>query len=275
MTYITAVSPSPPRDTTQDDFFASMRRGQQRLATFTDWPKVDVSPVQLAEAGFFYTLESDRVQCAFCRGVIRNWKRGEIPILEHAKHYGSCPFILGYDVKNVPLEDDPIRGKKRLLPCYDVCGSGVEHQVDTVWPKYPEYASGNRREATFKNWPQECPIRPPELVDVGFYYLGYKDYVRCFSCGGGLCDWEVGDAPLSEHVRNYPSCPFVAKAPTALPAAAPADNRATCKICLDREVGMVFLPCGHICSCTQCGPGLIICPLCRSVIESSMRAYLA
>merc|ERR1719341_2368706 len=30
----------------------------------------------------------------------------------------------------------------------------------------------------------------------------------------------------------------------------------TCKICMDGEVGVVFLPCGHLCSCVLCAPSL-------------------
>lgn len=32
-----------------------------------------------------------------------------------------------------------------------------------------------------------------EMVLVGFFYVGYGDYMRCFCCGGGLRNWEVGE----------------------------------------------------------------------------------
>lgn len=31
------------------------------------------------------------------------------------------------------------------------------------------------------------------MVLVGFFYVGYGDYVCCFFCGGGFRNWEVGD----------------------------------------------------------------------------------
>lgn len=31
------------------------------------------------------------------------------------------------------------------------------------------------------------------MVLAGFFYVGYGDYIRCFFCGGGLRNWEVGD----------------------------------------------------------------------------------
>ncbi|XP_065928605.1 baculoviral IAP repeat-containing protein 7-A-like [Magallana gigas] len=33
-----------------------------------------------------------------------------------------------------------------------------------------------------------------------------------------------------------------------------------CKVCLDAEIGMVFLPCGHLCCCQACAPNVGQCP---------------
>jgi hypothetical protein len=45
--------------------------------------------------------------------------------------------------------------------------------------------------------------RPQELSDAGFYYSGKGDRVCCFSCGGGLKDWEEGDNPWEQHAISY------------------------------------------------------------------------
>lgn len=47
----------------------------------------------------------------------------------------------------------------------------------------------------------------------------------------------------------------------------------TCKICLDAEVGVVFLPCGHICCCRTCAPKVGQCPVCRTNIQSKMHVF--
>ena len=33
--------------------------------------------------------------------------------------------------------------------------------------------------------------------------------MRCFSCGGGLRNWDDGDIPWIEHARWYPHCDFL------------------------------------------------------------------
>lgn len=40
-----------------------------------------------------------------------------------------------------------------------------------------------------------------------------------------------------------------------------------CKICMSEEVGVVFLPCGHLLTCVMCAPALSTCPLCRQPIR--------
>ncbi|XP_045769832.1 baculoviral IAP repeat-containing protein 7-B [Maniola jurtina] len=48
-----------------------------------------------------------------------------------------------------------------------------------------------------------------------------------------------------------------------------------CKVCMDNEVSVVFLPCGHLVSCAGCGAALGACPLCRAPVKALVRAYLA
>jgi len=74
-----------------------------RLSTFTDWPNTaKVAAADLARAGFFYTGGNDRVQCAFCRGYLRNWVDGDTAEGEHQRHFPDCPFVCGTAVNNAP-----------------------------------------------------------------------------------------------------------------------------------------------------------------------------
>lgn len=54
----------------------------------------------------------------------------------------------------------------------------------------------------------------------------------------------------------------------------PTDSsRVTCKVCLDREVSLVFVPCGHLVSCSSCADHLTDCPVCRKRITSKIRTF--
>lgn len=55
---------------------------------------------------------------------------------------------------------------------------------------------------SFKYFPKR-PFypRPAELAAAGFYYLGYTDTTKCFSCGLSVHNWEETDDAISEHYR--------------------------------------------------------------------------
>ena len=85
--------------------FDLLRREAVRLATFHDWPtRAHAQPVELAKDGFFFTGLDDRVQCAFCRGFLRNWVPGDRPSAAHKKHHPECPFVRRLEVGNVSRE---------------------------------------------------------------------------------------------------------------------------------------------------------------------------
>ena len=38
-----------------------------------------------------------------------------------------------------------------------------------------------------------------------------------------------------------------------------------CKICYDKAIDSVFVPCGHVAACMSCAAGLEVCPICKAV----------
>ncbi|GFR79750.1 baculoviral IAP repeat-containing protein 3-like [Elysia marginata] len=48
-----------------------------------------------------------------------------------------------------------------------------------------------------------------------------------------------------------------------------------CKICMDEEVCVAFLPCGHLVCCATCAPALNACPICRAKIRGTVRTYMS
>ena len=43
-----------------------------------------------------------------------------------------------------------------------------------------------------------------------------------------------------------------------------------CKVCLDNNIDSVFLPCGHMMTCIQCGSKLVNCPICPNMPRLAM-----
>nr|XP_037280999.1 baculoviral IAP repeat-containing protein 7-A-like isoform X1 [Rhipicephalus microplus] len=202
---------------------------EERFNTFYDWPLTSPTPRTLAQAGFYYLHEQDKVKCAFCKGVVHNWEPGDDPLREHAHHYPCCRYLLNPDLaghdecghmswqqaRSAPecaelfiAESAEGQGLqlKGNTPSSELSGLGVSVHVG---PKHPSQASPDARLRTFEKWPTTCPKRPQELVVAGFFYIGVNDYTKCFHCDGGLCNWDVNDDPWEEHARWFPRCQFV------------------------------------------------------------------
>lgn len=96
----------------------------ERLKTYEKWPKKDVvAPDLLAGDGFIYLLEGDIVQCVFCDLKLRAWEAGSTPSLDHERYNPRCPYVLGYDVENVPIIRDHRRNA--TLGLYDSSSSVI------------------------------------------------------------------------------------------------------------------------------------------------------
>ncbi|CAH1181770.1 unnamed protein product [Phyllotreta striolata] len=54
-----------------------------------------------------------------------------------------------------------------------------------------------------------------------------------------------------------------------------ATEKTLCKICFKNELGVVFLPCGHIVACVDCAAALKTCAVCRQPVEAAVRAFLS
>ncbi len=48
-----------------------------------------------------------------------------------------------------------------------------------------------------------------------------------------------------------------------------------CKICMDRDIAIVLIPCGHLVTCQECSVTLTKCPICCGSITQKIKTYNA
>lgn len=48
-----------------------------------------------------------------------------------------------------------------------------------------------------------------------------------------------------------------------------------CKICMDRDIAIVFIPCAHLVACENCSQALNKCPICCQDITQKIKTYIA
>ncbi|KYN06939.1 Apoptosis 2 inhibitor [Cyphomyrmex costatus] len=355
----------------------------ERIVSFQKWPKTSIiHPHKLAMAGFYYLQREDMVECAFCKGVMMNWKPGDNPDSVHRLNFPNCDFYMRLQ----PVEE--LFGFVCVMPESRTDMPGIQiHKT----PQRPGFTMYEKRLQTFKGWPKNLNQTPEMLAEAGFYYSGYEDQVRCFHCDGGLRNWQPTDDVWVEHARWFSSCFFVNLvrgkdfvkycASAALEIGLQVDrvkralknrmervgipysdvaqliqdvlhqqvmeesnsldnstsnsptselnnlfNQVTiqmtnnsanknstqasdsvfernlekkktdnesddlmalqeenrklkearlCKVCMDHELAIVFLPCGHLATCSNCAPVFARCPLCRFRIHGYVRIFLS
>ena len=144
--------------------FTSMKKSlmseSERLHTFIGWSNT-IEPVALAESGFFYLRNQDRVMCIFCDGVLSNWTVSDNSRERHERELPNCSFMLGQPVGNIPTN----------------CSTLVYQIVPPVGPitrsrSNPQYSELDRRHQSYldKGWPDHVQTTPEALAEAGFYY---------------------------------------------------------------------------------------------------------
>ncbi|XP_040903416.1 E3 ubiquitin-protein ligase XIAP isoform X2 [Toxotes jaculatrix] len=269
-----------------------MRNEEARLQTFSNWPSTSpVRPQNLAQAGFYYLGKSDQVQCFCCGGMLSGWEAGDTAWGEHTHHYPYCFFILGHDVGNIPFQGGSEEAE---------CGSRKRGNTGV------SMGSFEKRLGSFAG--VHHPIDHERLSRAGFYSTGKGDEVLCFRCSGGVKGWQPEEDPWEEHAKHYPGCSFllaqkgqefVSNIQLQNPRRDGANSsyqngfsgdvndeepieklmrlqrERQCKICMDRDICIVFIPCGHLVSCEECSESLNKCPICCGPISQKVKTYIS
>lgn len=216
-----------------------------RLRTFDGWTVSFINKHQLAMLGFYYYGPRDFVKCYFCGVEVGMWEEGDDVLTDHKKWSPSCKFIRRHHTNNVPINKALFNQILPRLTPTDIFGPGrhsstvsedssessseddvhIQHQrlYDRVEykllpsskptisrPAYPEFAvEAKRLESYDDGWSKTINQCPHQLSDAGFFYTGKRDRVCCFSCGGGLKDWEKNDEPWEQHAMWYGKCEYL------------------------------------------------------------------
>lgn len=233
----------------------------ERLKTFDNWPLEWLDKRELANTGLFYTGDGDTVQCYFCEIELSRWERDDDPFNEHIRFSPNCPLLRRKHTNNVKLNDDNDKKEEKKEE------EDLAKAIKKFRPEYPEYITRAARLRSFATWPRYMKPKPEQLVDVGFFYTGIGDRVKCFSCGCGLKDWVNDNELWEQHAFWSPQCRYV-NPPDDIP------DEKLCRICFFDKYNTLFLPCCHVLACYKCSSSISNCPVCRYAVTNVMRIFL-
>ncbi|XP_067947103.1 baculoviral IAP repeat-containing protein 7-B-like [Watersipora subatra] len=175
---------------------------------FKHWPiERRIKANDCAKEGFYYTGMADRVRCAFCGGVLKNWSNGERPADLHKRFFSFCPFIQGKS-QNVPA-DGSCRGNGLMYEMLAI--PAVRNQDAQPGARVDEFENLDLRRQTYDRYPPGANVPVDDLCAAGFLYIGSgnDDKVQCFWCRGILDRWEQGDDPWRYHAMFFPGCTWL------------------------------------------------------------------
>ncbi|XP_014400436.1 PREDICTED: E3 ubiquitin-protein ligase XIAP isoform X2 [Myotis brandtii] len=245
-------STNSPRNPAMADYEA-------RIITFGTW-MYSVNKEQLARAGFYALGEGDKVKCFQCGGGLTNWKPSEDPWEEHAKWYPGCKYLLeekGQEyINNIHLTHS------------------LEESVGRTSEKTPSLTK-----RIDDNIFQSPMIH--EAIRMGFSFRDIKKKMeeKIQTSGSNYKSLEVLVADLvsaqKDSTEDESSQTSLQKEISAEEQLRLLQEEKLCKICMDRNIAVAFIPCGHLVTCKQCAEAVDKCPMCYTVITFKQKIFMS
>ncbi|KAJ8311086.1 hypothetical protein KUTeg_005731 [Tegillarca granosa] len=260
-----------------------------RTTSFRCWPKDKKQhPQDLAKAGFFYEGREDQVRCFFCGGGLFNWDPEDVPIVEHARWYPKCVFL-----RQLKGDDFILQIQKTFQQGDDV--SIVTYINILFWLLPYSKESEKQRETDVMSHPAILSVIEMGIdVDMVKKALPSVESSTLSAENLLLKVWELEDTKEAAEPEakthedrveitnaeemtnaNQVSAEMHEPLETIIEENKYLKDRQLCKICLDNDVSIVFLPCGHLVSCVDCSHAIRKCPICRVFVKGTLKSILS
>ncbi|KAK7503063.1 hypothetical protein BaRGS_00005689 [Batillaria attramentaria] len=219
-----------------------------RLETFESWPaQMKQRPEQLSQAGLYYIGDSDKTKCFHCDGLLYNWEPDDDPFVEHARWFPQCQYIRlikGDDfVSNVQsgkVQDESVLQTPAVLA---VLSEG--HSVEKV-----QRAINALKEREGASVVITATKLLETVMDLDTQWMDMHSHVP---------DSLASSADVEQLQKENESL----------------RDKQLCKICMERDVEVIFYPCKHFVCCAMCGTAVSSCPICRQPIQSVDKVFMA
>ncbi|XP_006885122.1 PREDICTED: E3 ubiquitin-protein ligase XIAP-like [Elephantulus edwardii] len=244
-------SANSPKNPTMADYEA-------RITTFGTWI-YSVNKEQLARAGFYALGEGDKVKCFHCGGGLTHWKPCEDPWEQHAKWYPGCKYLLeekGHDyINNIHLT----HSLEESLARPDKTSSLTKKIDDTIFEN-PMVQEAIRMGFSFKNIKK---IMEEKIQTSGNNYKSLEVLVAdLVSAQKDSAQDESSQTSLQKEISTEEQLRLL-------------QEEKLCKICMDRNIAIVFIPCGHLVTCKQCAEAVDKCPMCYTIITFKQKIFMS
>lgn len=230
-----------------------------RMESFREWHTANnLSADRMASAGFFQIAPFDHVKCFSCGIRLNKWLPENDPWEEHKKYSPNCPFLLE-------------RYKYYL-------GNDTTSEIVS----FENLHIGNSENSKMVSQ-EETQFHFPQQETVPFQQDSPQphnnDYIlHAFAMVGHEPE------PLQSSATLQPKAEASKERLDNLDMLGPEElkqiileqeDERLCKICFERKLNIIFIPCNHMVCCTECGKQQQLCPICRRKIETVNQIYFS
>ncbi|XP_021361235.1 baculoviral IAP repeat-containing protein 7-B-like isoform X1 [Mizuhopecten yessoensis] len=251
-----------------------------RLTTFKGWPsQLSQKPAALAKGGLFYLGQGDRCKCFFCGGILYDWDMGDDIWTEHAKWFKDCPWV--------KLSKGEPFIRQVQLDLEQAQSQGVPMENDTDVQSGPNLFQSGAASSSTPNAPTGLPSM--STGSSGMPPLGSTDTQQTAPktldvssstskpSASSSSPQAAGPSSSGSSAAQATSTSGSSEGSTDIKSIIEENQKLkderTCKICMDEEVSVLFLPCGHMACCASCSVSVKDCPICRADIVQRVKAY--
>ncbi|XP_053396720.1 putative inhibitor of apoptosis [Mercenaria mercenaria] len=259
-----------------------------RRDSYRSWPQTSPAiTMQLAEAGFYYVGTNDSVRCFSCRLCLRDWTPNRDPWRVHALYSPQCQHVKRCKGDNFirkicltvtngtsrqethssdEMSHDLQSGAAQILL---QMGHSVTRIKDAIL--HFRRRRGNRK--------LSAKALIEYLHDTEPNLSGPNSYSPSLLAWASAARSNMNDASHPERAPNRTVHESRTQRTTGTSKLQEEidqlKHQKVCKICLDKDVCIVFLPCGHLVACEDCAPALRMCAVCRAPIRGTIRTYIS
>ncbi|XP_071104914.1 putative inhibitor of apoptosis [Haliotis cracherodii] len=243
---------------------------QARLDSFVDWPTryVPKTPEELAAAGFFYIGSADRVTCFQCGITLRDWEEEHDPVAEHQRYSEHCQFINKTDLNQLGVATRTVEAiaTEKRTQLLDTCIPNV------VVGASPHLNTTDNIQTQNRDIGGACHTRSKNASpDV---LTSFRRPTSTLGSEQSALEHHSEDDKIQPpHSKSLSNTLPVTSQRLALENRRLKAKR-TCRVCQMEAVSVLFLPCGHLVTCSDCAPKVSECSVCGKTILGTVKTFL-
>ncbi|CAF0990961.1 unnamed protein product [Adineta steineri] len=245
----------------------------EREQSFTEWPHLLPSPVNMVTSGWFLdkTKSRDHTICQYCNAEYHNWQREDNPEFIHNQLSAStyCPFLLFPN----PMHPSsvPIKPLQEVITREIIANEKDQPTSHIIAPSFSLYADPLTRRQSFSEFPGGPPQNMSALVQSGFYFTGNGTILQCYNCSGTVNDLHrfSSNDINTQHCSRFSHCHFAQLLPKQAEITS-ANDVSLCKWCLINPNELIVYSCNHRAVCKSCAQVINTCPVCGIVAKVFM-----